>query len=471
MDYRPALALLLMAALTSPEASADPDCLAALDRDMDALRVELDIPALALVLVDRDRVLLSRTYGVVDRDTREPFGPEHYFRVGSITKTFTALAVLRLVREGRLALTDRLQEIAPTLPVRNPWRHSNPVTLEHLLEHTAGLNDLTAREFEFNDPLTPQAAFARSPDSRTVRWPPGQHHSYSNNSPGLVAATIEHITGMPFEDHLRRAVLEPLGMSSATLLPEPRVMARLVTGYDTDRRSEIPYWHMTYPSFGALNVRPADMASLLQMFLNRGHHGGDAFLAPALIERMEAPQTTLAAGAGLRFGYGLSLYSFLHDGHVFHGHGGDADGYLSRFAYQKQAGLAYFVGINVFRNDDLARVRRRVEEYIVAGLPAAPDPASADVPEEILDGYTGNYEAVTWRFPNAPATEVSPRRLSVALGDRGLVVRRPGRAGRALLPVTDRQFRFAGQPLATVAFIEHDGELYLQLGDGNFKRR
>ncbi|MDZ7768792.1 MAG: hypothetical protein U5K38_06830 [Woeseiaceae bacterium] len=86
------------------------------------------------------------------------------------------------------------------------------------------------------------------------------------------------------------------------------------------------------------------MASLLQMFLNRGHHGGDAFLAPALIERMEAPQTTLAAGAGLRFGYGLSLVSFLHDGHVFHGHGGDADGYLSRFAYQKQAGLAYFVG-------------------------------------------------------------------------------------------------------------------------------
>lgn len=460
----------LLAVLTPLAAAADAAALAALDRDLEALRTKLRIPALAVVLVDSERVLLSKTYGVADRASGEPFGPTHYFRIGSITKTFTALATLRLVAEGRLALADRLQDIAPGLPVSNPWQDTDPITIEQLLEHTAGLNDLSLREFGFNEPLPRTAAFALSPDSRTVRWPPGLHHSYSNNSPGLVAAAIERVTGMPFEACLRRAVLEPLGMDAATLLPEPEVLARLVTGYNSDRRTVIPYWHMTYPAFGALNVRPAEMAAFLQLFLNRGRHDGQAFLAPALMDRMEAPRTTLAAGSGLDFGYGLGLYAFLHGDHLFHGHGGDADGYLSRFAYQKQAGLAYYVGINVFRREDLTRVRRRVEDYIVAGLPAVQAPL-AKLPDTALAARTGDYEAVTWRFPNAPATEVTPAVLSVVQGEAGLLLRRPGKTDRVLAPVTASHFRFADEPLATMAFIEHEGALYLQMDGGNYRRR
>ncbi len=440
-----------------------------LDRDIEALRVELDIPALALVLVDRDQVLLSKTYGVIDRDSREPFGPDHYFRIGSITKTFTALAVLRLVQEGRLALDDRVGDIVPKPDIDNPWRQSDPITIEHLLEHTAGLNDLTAREFEYNKPLTLEQAFRLSPGSRQVRWPPGRHHSYSNNNPGLLAHVIEKITAMRFEDYMERAVLRPLGMDSATLFPEPRVMEHLVTGYDSDGKTAIPYWHMTYRAFGALNLKPADMAPFLQLFLNRGLHGNGVFLDSDLIERMETPRTTLAARSGLDFGYGLNLYAFLHDGHVFYGHGGDADGYLSRFGYQKQAGLACFVGINVFRNRDLDRIRRRVQDFIVARLPE-PEAKTADVPATVLETYSGEYESVSWRFPNAPADEVSRQRLSIAIKDTQLLLRKDDGKQRLLLPVTRQHFRYQDEPVATMAFIEHEGELYLQTNDGNYRK-
>ncbi|MEQ8663118.1 MAG: serine hydrolase domain-containing protein [Gammaproteobacteria bacterium] len=461
--------LLLLLALSVPGAHADAVALAALDRDLAALRERLDIPALAVLLVDRERVLLARTYGMADRAARVPFGPRHYFRVGSITKTFTALATLRLVREGHLALDDRLRDIVPTLAIDNPWQATHPVTIAHLLEHTAGLNDLTRREFDFNEPLTTAAAFAASPGSRRVRWPPGLHHAYSNNSPGLLTAAIEHVTGMRYADYLQRAVLEPLGMHSATVLATPQVLADLVTGHDSDGTTPIPYWHMTYPAFGALNLRPADMAPFLQLFLNRGRHAGAVFLDAPLIERMETPRTTLAARAGLRFGYGLGLYTFLHDDHVFFGHGGDADGYLSRFAYQPQAGLAYYVGINVFRSADLRRVRRRVEAFIVARLPPAA-PATATVPAAILGAYAGDYAAVTWRFPDAPAAAATPRRLSIVFDDARLLLRRAGQPDRVLVPVTRRQFRFAHEPVATLAFIEHDARLYLQMDDGNYAR-
>ncbi|MDZ7768793.1 MAG: hypothetical protein U5K38_06835 [Woeseiaceae bacterium] len=116
-------------------------------------------------------------------------------------------------------------------------------------------------------------------------------------------------------------------------------------------------------------------------------------------------------------------------------------------------------------------------DVVVAGLPAsARTPASVErFPKKSFAGYTGNYEAgsVPWRFPNAPATEVSPAAPERRVRGQGVSSFVGQEERQALLPVARTgSCRFAGQPLATVAFIEHDGALlYLQLGDGNFKRR
>lgn len=442
--------------------------LARLTRDLETLRQSRAIPAVIVIIADKDREIYSARLGSADRDTGAALTPESYFRIGSITKTFTALAVLRLVQEGRLSLDDRLMDIAPALDVDNPWRDRHPITIMQLLEHSAGLNDLTRKEFDYNEPLALAGAFALSPDSRVCRWPPGLHHSYSNISAGLLSYVIEKITGRAFEDYVERAVLDPLGMHSATFFPERRVLDKLISGYDTDGHTRIPYWHMTYRAFGALNVVPGDMLPFLQLFLNRGRHDGRVFLKSELMERMQTPATTLAARSGLKYGYGAGLYAYVRDGYVFYGHGGDADGYLSRFGFQPRAGLAYFAGINVFRDQDLERVRRLVERFILEGLPA-PDYAYASVPAARISDYGGRYRSVTWRFPNAPAP-ASEKSLEILLDDDHLTLKDSDGRVRQLIAVNERHFRFAGEPVATLAFVSEGGALYLQGDIGNYQR-
>ena len=469
MDCRLILFLSLMLLQYSGVATPLTDRLSQLQQSIEQKRVELDIPAVVVMVVDKDHVVFAKTFGIADRKTGVPVSEDHYIRIGSITKTVTALAVLRLIEEGRLSLEDKLIDIAPELDFDNPWQTSRPVTIAQLLEHTAGLNDLTKKEFEFNEPLSLAEAFKLSPGSRVSRWPPGLHHSYSNVSPGILAYVIEKVTGLEFEEYVQRAVLIPLGMDSATFFPEPRVLDNLVTGYNTDGESVIPYWHMTYRAFGALNLKPGDMVPFLQLFLNEGRHDEHIFLSADLMQRMETPGTTLAARSGLRFGYSCYLYPFFRNGYLFYGHGGDADGYLSRFGYQKDAGLAYFVSINVFRDKDLVQMRQLLEEFIIENLPA-PEFKTVIPESTILADYAGQYTSVTWRFPNAPASEVVNKKIRVQLNEEQLVLIDTDGDEKKMYPVNDQHFRFRYESVPTMAFVRHEGELYLQTDFGNFRK-
>ncbi len=453
----------------SVTATSMTDRLTQLQAAIETERQQLNIPAITIIIVNQDEPLFVQAFGTVAIDSNEPVTPQHYFRIGSITKTFTALTTLRLVQNRQLHLTDTLQQLAPEAGVVNPWQATHPIQLQHLLEHTAGLNDLTGKEFDFNEPLTLPKAFSLAPDSRISRWPPGLHHSYSNIYPGLLTAVIENVSQQPFEDVMQQELLQPLHMHSATLQPEQRVLDRLVSGYDSDGKTPIPYWHMTYRAFGALNIKPIDMVPFLQLFLNRGQYKDKTIIQSEFINRMETPTTTLAANSGLTFGYGFSVYPFISHGHVFYGHGGDADGYLSRFGYQKEAGLAYFVGINVFRQNDLTRIRKLVEAFITDQLPQVRYPKTT-LPTSTLQQYTGDYASVTWRFPNAPADQVTLNRIRIVNEGGELIWIDSDGERRNLIAVNAQHFRLHNEPVATIAFSRQGDTLYLQSDLGNYQR-
>lgn len=460
--------LCITASLSAESASAMP-ALDQLLEDIEAARQMLDIPAIGLTLVDKDHILWSGTFGIADRASNKPATKETVFRIGSITKTFTALAALILVDEGKLALDDKLHDIAPDLAIKNAWRQTHPVRIAHLLEHTAGLTDLTQQEFDFNEPFTLAEALRRGP-ARAVQWPPGRHHSYTNVGPGLLSYVIEKRAGLTYEDFVRERIFEPLGMASAGFYPDEQTMAHLATGYDTDGKTPIPYWHMTFRAFGAINVRPADMAPFLQLLLNKGRHGDRTLLPAALIERMETPATTLAAASGLRFGYGPGLYSSLRNGHVFYGHGGDGDGYLARYGYNREADLAYFVVINVFRGNDLLKIRHLIEDFIIHDLPP-PVLAAISLTAEEMKELAGAYDTVTWRFPAAGPATGNRQPIRVAVERDKLVLKKQNDRPQTLVPVTRRHFRFEDEPVATMAFVrDGEGGLYLQGEFGNYRR-
>lgn len=447
-----------------PEARAEFDTLAA---TIDATRVELGIPAAAYFIVSGDTMLALETFGTTSRDTDHAMSPEHLIRIGSITKTVTALATMIQVERTRLSPGTRVATILRPPPYANEWSATHPVTVAHLLEHTAGLRDLSAREFAFNTPVTLPAAFALDPDSRRLHWPPGLHSSYSNSGAGIASAVLEEISGMPFTQLVEETVFRPLGMTSATFAPDAAARARLISGYDSDGRTAIPYWHTLYPAFGGINVTPRDMVPFVQLFLNRGRYGSLKLVSERAIDRMETPETTLAARTGLTYGYGLGVYGYERRGVPFHGHGGDADGYLAHFGYSVVLDRGYFVVINAFKRDALRRLRRLIEDALIGDFRPLPPPPQVQPDLTHLRRLAGRYAAASARFGSVDAAPGMEIRL---VGDTLVLLPADG-VRRDLVPVSSWHFRYARESRATMAFITCAGRLYFQGDTGNFVKR
>jgi CubicO group peptidase (beta-lactamase class C family) len=464
----PALLLVLAGSCPAGLASELDDLLRALE----AQRVEHDIPGLGFTLVSRTAVLWSGGLGVTDRKTAEPVTADTIFRIGSITKSFTALGLLVLQEAGRLQLDDPVAQHLHDLPYANPWESTHPVTIAQLLEHTAGLQDLTKTEFDHSDatPLSLNQAFAVCPACRVVRWQPGLHSVYSNSGYAIAGKVLEAASNASYEAFIRSRLFEPLGMPTAGFFLDPATQARLATGYDTDAYRPIRYWHMLYRPFGGINATPRDMAPFVQFLLNEGMHGNAPLLSAASIQRMETPRTGLAARNGLAFGYGLGIYHSYRDGVLFYTHGGDGDGYLSRFGYNRETGLGYFISINAFRARALRSIQAEIERYIARRTVPRLTAAAAHIDPVILKQYTGQYRLAAWRFPETGAADLDSRRLTVTVENGTLYTQVAAEARAPLIAVSAHLFRRQDEPAATCAFVRgEDGRLYFQ-EDDNYVR-
>jgi CubicO group peptidase (beta-lactamase class C family) len=446
------------------------DKLADLASGIESIREQHGVSAAAVIVVDAERVLLEHYSGITDWDSQRVVDRDTYFRLGSVTKAFTGLALLRAEEQGKLTLQQSVAEILPQAQLNNPWADSHPLRVAQLMEHTAGWYDMSAMEFNDKNPkpLSPAEALALHPQSRLMHWPPGWHSEYSNSGPGMASYVIEQATGKNFDQYIVEQVFKPLGMDSATLLLTEKIDRTRATGYDKDGRTVIPYWHIVYRASGGLNVLPSDMAGFLQMLLNKGRLDERVVFSEAQIKRLETPKTALAAQTGLEYGYGLGIYGSLFKKHVLFGHGGDADGYLAHFKYSRESGKAYLVVINAFNHTPLRAMQALLNEYLVAGLPEPSMPEIPVMEDSVLANYTGLYHLAAVRFPREGWRE---KTLRIRLEDGRLQTSEKEIKWRRLVPVNQQHFRRVNEPLATAAFIPVEGgRMVLQLRNGNYIR-
>lgn len=446
------------------------DSLAGLTNEIDKIREQHGVSAAAVIVVDTERILLAHYSGISDWNSQRMVDRDTYFRLGSIAKVFTGLALLRAQEQGKLSLQQPVAEILPQAQSKNPWAETHPLRIAQLMEHTAGWYDMSAMEFSDKNPkpLSPAEALAMRPESRVMHWPPGWHSEYSNSGPGLASYVIEQATGKIFDQYIVEHVFKPLGMESASLLLTDKIDRTRATGYDRDGRTVIPYWHMVYRASIGLNVLPVDMARFLQMLLNNGRLDGQAVFSKIQIKRLETPKTALAAKTGLEYGYGLGIYGSLYKQHILFGHGGDADGYLAHFKYSRDSGKAYLVVINAFNHAPLRAMQALLNDYLVEGLPQPPMPEIPVLEELVLARYTGLYHLAAVRFPREGWRE---KTLKVRKWDGVLQTSENQNNWRQLVPVNEQHFRRANEPLATAAFIPVDGaRMVLQLRNGNYIR-
>lgn len=393
---------LILLALVLSGQPAQSDETSALLAQLQSIQNAHDTPAFAIAIVDKTGPLHVGSYGEIDRSSGRLADSNTRFRIGSITKTITALTTLIAVEQGALALDSPFIKRADATLIDNPWRGQTPVTIEQLLEHTAGLKGLTHEEMYHSDssPLALSEAIHRFAKNRRLAWYPGEHYSYTNAGSGLVAYAVQQATGMEFEAYAHNHLLKPLAMDTATWRLNEATRADLAVGYDDDGRTEIPYWHMLFRPFGALNARPHDMSRLLLLLLNDGVIEDRRILPAAAMQRLRTPKTSLAARAGLELGYALGLYSWFSHGLKFYGHGGDGDGYLSHLGFSLETGRGYFLVINAFTPAPLRAMRDAVESFVAAGSEAPTMPfGSAQVDASAL----GKYVPATSRFGDVAA--------------------------------------------------------------------
>lgn len=431
---------------------------------LDQIRQKNNVAAAAIALSSRNSVLYAGGLGV-ERHGNEQMVDQHtWFRLGSITKSFVGLTALGMSREQPDLFEQPVNALIPDLLSRA--NGGDTVRLPELLEHTAGLSDLSKREFDFQGATVRFAdAILVDPGTRVLRWPASRHSSYSNAGFGYAGYVLETVGKRPFEELVSAQVLRPLGMKTAGFF-EGDSTPTLAAGYDTDGVTPIPYWHMLYRSFGGLNASPDDMGRFVHGLLQPAP--STLFATPLERQRFENPHTTLAANAGLDYGYGLGNYHWFARGVRYHGHGGDADGYLSHYGYSTQSGYGYFVVITAFQKTTLNQMRDAIEGYL-ATLPELGSTVeridAVRLPRRVLDRYAGNYVEVTRRFgplSETPSLAVRVRRgqLVTVRGDRELT----------LEATSERLFRRPWQPAPTYAFVEHEGDVYLQGDMGNFRQ-
>lgn len=274
---------------------------------IDAIREKFGMASAYVVLVDHDKTLLSQGVGIRAWDDPQPVTNTDYYRLGSVTKAFTGLALLKAEEQDCLTLTDPvLQNVNPPV-ITNQWAETHLLTVAMLMEHTAGIHEMSVEEFAFNDPVLLQQALQISPDSRITAWPPGLHSEYSNSGPGMVGWLVQQGCHTDFGRHIEENVFRPLSMPSATLNRTPEVVSALVGGYNTNPKEPIEFWHFIFRPAAAANVRPEEMANFLRMLLNKGTLDGKEIFSSQQIQRMETPTTTITARAGLDYGYGLGI--------------------------------------------------------------------------------------------------------------------------------------------------------------------
>lgn len=188
------------------------------------------VPGLALAVVRGGRVVKARGYGLASVEFGAPATPETVFEIGSVTKQFTATAVMMLVEEGKLALDDPVAKHLPNTP--EAWRG---VTVRHLLTHTSGLRNYTGLPgFELTERLS-RDDFVKLIAQHPLAFSPGDSWSYGNTNYNLLGFIIEAASGKPYWQFVSERIFRPLGMN-ATANRDPRFVVRArATGYEWDR--------------------------------------------------------------------------------------------------------------------------------------------------------------------------------------------------------------------------------------------
>jgi CubicO group peptidase (beta-lactamase class C family) len=357
------------------------------------------IPGAAMAVVWDQTVLWSRGYGYADRDRKEPATPSTAFRICSISKLFTSVAVMQLRDEGRLRLDDPVTKHLPWFTIKQPFPEARPATLEGLLAHRSGLPREAADVAYWSGPEFPfptREQIRERISSQEMLYPPETVFQYSNLGLTLAGEIVAEISQQPYADYIRRSILDPLGMEDTSPeISEKDRAGRLATGYGIRRRDGtrtiIPFreTRAVAPAAGFVSTA-ADLARFASWQLRLLQPGGEEVLSANTLKEMYRVHTV---GLDWETPWGLGFGIWRDNGRTFVGHVGSCMGFESELSIEPIARIAVVFMSNAQNADTRLFVRRAYQIVSPAVAAALDSPGSAKPSDPALARYLGWYQS------------------------------------------------------------------------------
>jgi CubicO group peptidase (beta-lactamase class C family) len=330
------------------------------------------------VLVQKqDKVLHAGGYGFSNYENKSKGTAQTRYQVGSVTKQFTAVAILKLAEQGKLSLGDKLSRYFPDFP------KADKVTIEHLLTHTSGIFNYTNSRTAF-DSLRGTSSNRQQMMSMIAAYPydfePGTQWNYSNSAYSLLGYIIEKATGKSWEQNVREIIFNPVGMSHSgfdyRMAPMPKAKGYYLVEGDSSIPAAMIDSSISY-SAGAIFTTPEDLAKW-DMSLMQKPVLSNTSMRNAWTPRMNK--------------YGLGWFiDTIHNKPAIH-HGGSIDGFMTQNIIVPQEGIAVIVMVNaeMYNADEMARDLLGILYGKPVTLPQ--QKKAITLPDNILQQYTGRYE-------------------------------------------------------------------------------
>jgi CubicO group peptidase (beta-lactamase class C family) len=298
-----------------------------------------DLPGIVTIIASTDKIVSVESFGYQDIMKNRKMASDALFWIASQSKTITGTAVMMLVDEGKLSLDEPVTTYLPEMGrlmvsrIRRDGRQveerlDKPITLRHLLSHTAGMQYLPGVQQQMGkiDALSAQMSVyvtAMTP----LPFEPGERYNYSNQGIDIAAAIIERVSGTSFEQFLQKRLFDPLDMKSATFWPTEKQLEKLAVPYKMDENgklAETPISFLQYPlpdkskrfaeAAGGLFCTPDDLVKFFQMIANKGVFKGKRILTEAAITEMGKKQTGEKVDEPYGLGWHVSDTGMGHSG-------------------------------------------------------------------------------------------------------------------------------------------------------------
>lgn len=314
-------------------------------------------PGLSVAVAQDGKIVFAKGYGQANVEAAAAAGPNTVYEIASVTKQFTAAAILRLAEQGELSLADPISKYLPGYPLQG-----HRVTVRQLLNHTSGIKSYTNLP-GFQQPRVYMVdhsyqemidLFGKLP----FDFEPGEKFSYNNSGYYLLGEIISRVTGMPYAAYVEQQLLQPLGLRKTMISSHRRVIPNRAQGYAYDSGQLI---HAPYHSLGTSSPATGGLCSTMDDLVRWTHllHAGQV-VSSASYQEMTTP-AHLSSGKSTGYGFGLRLYEF--NGHAKIAHGGERIGVGAFLAYYPQDKATVVVLANSAEVDAEA-----VEELIALAL-------------------------------------------------------------------------------------------------------